>query len=292
MKATIFGICISLLFLGCKIEEVAVPAYLHIKPFNITANAAQGFGTQAVTNGQVFIDGTFIGDYEFPITVPITSIGEKKVLIAPSVKQNGISNPRAVYNLYAPFEQTVVFEERKVDTVQPSTTYRDNVVFEWLETFDDNAISLSKSFNNLITDSLQTVPFTDVNGLKMGAGFSAGVIFPLNSNGLTWEVSSNEFFLVPKKGRDVYMELDLMSDINITVGILYVSQGRFNQTQVVTLFPTDGKYKKFYLNLQTETSPLDDDLEIQIFIGGANFLGDDAQPKVFLDNIKLAYLGN
>ena len=291
MKVKIIGLCISVLFLGCKIEEVSVPAYLHIKPFLVNATASQGFGTEAITNGQVFVDGIFVGDYEFPITIPVAFSGEREVIIAPAVKENGISNPRAVYNLYKPFKQTLVLEKGNVDTLQPSTTYRDNVTFEWVETFDDNAISMSKGFNNQITDSMQTVPFTNSNALSMGTGFSAGVIFPLNSNGLTWEVVSNQTFLVPKKGKDVYMEMDIMSDINITVGIIYVSQGRFAQTEVVTIFPTEGRYKKFYLNLVTETSPLDDDLEVQIFIGGANFLGDDKQPKVFLDNIKLAFLG-
>ena len=291
MLSRLFFIALLAQLWGCQKNEVPIPAYLHIQPFSFSASASQGNATEDITNGQVFVNGRFVGDYEFPVTFPVTTLGPADITVSPSIKENGVSNPRRVYRLYAPFEQSINLVAQQIDTLQPTTTYRSNVEFEWIEDFDDNAISVSKGSNNQISDSLRTYPFTDPAALPgMGKGFTAGVIFPTNSNGLAWEVVSNQSFDVPKGGRDVYMEMDLLSDIAITVGIIYETPVSFVQTEVVTFFQTDGQYKKLYLNLVSETSPLPQNTQVRIFIGGRNFLGDVTQPRVFIDNIKLAYL--
>lgn len=280
-----------LLFANCQKREAEIPAYLHIMPFKLSATAAQGGNSQEITNGQVFVGSQFIGDYEFPITIPVTLIGNHQVSIFPSVKENGISNGRKVFKLYKEYAIPLVLVAGQIDTLSPEIKYKDNVNFVWVEDFDDNAISLEKGLSNNLLDSLITVSFNTPNGFKdFNRGFSAGVIFPTNSVGFTWEVFSVQSFKLPNKGKDVYMEMDLRSDINVTVGIVFIEGSQLAKVGVVTYFPTGGRYNKCYINLKPELSPLQDNIDIKIFIGGANFTTNDQTPSVFIDNIKLAYL--
>ncbi|MDB4347041.1 hypothetical protein OAB01_00120 [Bacteroidia bacterium] len=282
---------ISITVLSCKKKEVEIPSYIHIEPFTFTATDAQGGKTANITNGQVFIGNTFVGDYEFPITIPVNVAGDTVVSIFPSVKENGISNGRKVYKLYEPHKEQVSLKRGLVDSVKPSSTYKQNVNFVWIEDFDDNAISMEKGLTNSLFDSLETYPFTATDAFKgSGKGFSGGVYFPVNSVGFIWEAITVQEFLVPKKGKDVYVELDLKSDIAINIGVIYNLNNVLTQRDVVTFFPTGDVYKKLYINLETEVSPLPDDLKVRLFFGGFNFTDSASTPKVFIDNLKLAYL--
>jgi len=292
MKQLIYvSTLILILSISCKKKEVEVPAYMYIEPFTFTATSAQGGSSFNITNGQVFVGSTFVGDYEFPITIPVNIVGDTSVSVFPSVKENGISNGRKVYKLYEPYTQSVKLRRGSVDTIKPVSSYKSNVNFEWIEDFDDNAISLEKGLSNSLKDSLETYPFTHIDAFKnSGKGFSGGVYFPVKSVGKVWEAITVEEFLVPKKGKDVYMEIDLKSDISVNIGVIYLLNNVLTQRDVVTFFPTGDEYKKLYLNLESEVSPLPDDLKIRLFIGGANFADSTGTPKVFIDNLKLAYL--
>lgn len=282
---------LSFLILSCKKKEAEIPSYIHIDPFSFSASDAQGGKTVNITNGQVFVGNTFVGDYEFPITLPVNIEGDTVVSVFPSVKENGISNGRKVYKLYEPHTQRVILKRGLVDSVQPASTYKQNVNFVWIEDFDDNAISMEKGLTNSLFDSLETYPFNATDAFKgSGKGFSGGVYFPVNSAGFIWEAITLQEFLVPKKGKDVYVELDLKSDIAVNIGVLYNLNNVLTQRDVVTFFPTGDVYKKLYINLKPEVSPLPDDLKIRLFIGGANFTDSTGTPKVFIDNLKLAYL--
>jgi len=286
----IFIVLIIVLFAACD-KSVNVPSYVHIDVFKFTASKAQGGASFDIANGQVLIDDVFVGNYEFPATIPIDNEGFKKIEIFPAIKENGISNGRKVYKLYQSYVGNVSMVRGKVDSVKPTSTYKSNAFFEWIEDFDNNSTSLKKGNNNSLRDSLSLFPFTHPDAYKgSGAGYSAGIYFPLNTRGQVWEALTISEFDVPKLGLDVYVELDLLSDVDVKIGILYFDGIVFKQVEVVQFFNTEGKWKKLYANLLTEVSPLAANTKVSIFIGGINTTDGSGTPKVFIDNLKLAYL--
>jgi len=291
MKIKNFIFCLGVLVLASCDKAVRVPSYIHIAAFQFTASNAQGGSSFDIANGQVLIDDIFVGNYELPVTIPIDNDGYKRIEIFPAIKENGISNGRKVYKLYESFVSNVNMVRGKVDSVKPTSTYKSSAHFEWLENFDNNSTSLKKGNNNTLSDSLSIFPFTHPNAYKgSNMGYSAGIFFPLNSTGQIWEALTISEFEVPKLGTDVYVELDLLSDVDVKIGILYFDGVVFKQVEVVQFFATEGKWKKLYANLLTEVAPLAASTKVSIFIGGVNGTDGSGTPKVFIDNLKLAYL--
>ncbi len=284
-----FAIVVSA-FLSCN-RAIEQASYVHIAPFTFTQTPNTGAVSTDITNGQVFIDGVFVGDYEFPVTFPVLKQGSFRINVLPSVKINGVGNGRKVFKLYQSYSTQVSLIAGKVDSIKPNTSYKNNVVFAWLEDFDNNTIGLKRGANNNLRDSLVNIGVNDNNAWKgSGLGYSAGLFFSLNTRAFIWEANSVSRFMVPKRGSDIYFELDLKSDVNIKIGILAFDGLTYTQTEVVEFFSTDGKWKKLYCNLVAEVGPLRENQEIGIFIGGINSKENADTPMIFIDNLKLAYL--
>ncbi len=280
----------SALLPACDKEKEGVPSYLHITKFSFTTTAGQGLNTYDIPSAKVFVNGMEMGNFELPVTFPVIAEGDAKVEVFPNVKENGLSNSQKYYKPYNSYITQVSLNKREVDTVRPSTTYRSTTTqFKFMEDFEDQGLSLERSGNNNSSDSLVILP-TSTPGVDQPFNNSdyCGFVKVTSDSFVVFERNSTGNFKLPNMGRDNYVELDIKSNVNLQIG-LYIQDGAFwVPVPVMVAFPTNGKWKKIYVNLKSETNDMPLDTLYRLFFG---FYSDNSEDKfVYIDNIKVLYV--
>ena len=288
-------IVFSLLFLSCDREKESIPSYLHISKFTFTTNPnnLEGLNTAEIISAKVFVNGKEMGNYELPATFPVIAEGICKVEIFPNVKENASSYTQKYYRVYNAYIDTLELKPGRIDTIHPSSTYRSNCTFRWMEDFEDQAISLQVSGGNNTDDTFKCIststpgvnqPFTGSNFcgyIEVGNGDSAFLVF---------ERSTAIFSNIPFLGTDVYVEMDIKTNVAFQVGVYeYYSNGT-DQNPVVVVNPTGDNWKKIYVNLKTQIGDLPSGTNIRLFFGFYKEEADLLTKKVYIDNLKLVYV--
>ena len=136
---------LSLIF-ACQQENLkpGSTAFIEVDHFNLTTNyITNGSNSHKITDVWVYADDQTIGVFELPITIPILKSGIGKLRLEAGIKLNGIKTTR-VNN---PFYEPVIIEPFNfiIDStilLSPTTTYRPQTVFVWMEDFESDVISL------------------------------------------------------------------------------------------------------------------------------------------------------
>ncbi len=290
---------VLVVFSGCDVEKETIPSYIHIKKFTLTTDKFnQGLNTQDITDTKVFANGNEVGTFELPVTIPVFAEGDVEITLFPNIKETGSANYRKYYKPYVTYIETFHLEKLKIDTIYPVTSYRPGagvVKFDWLEDFDDNALSLEKYGLNNTNDSIMIIPSN-----------SPGVDAPFTNTINTGKIEINNIadfenfevatlprtgFIVPNLGIDVYVEMDFKSNVNFQVGIFTYAGAVVSRVPVFYAYPTNGVWKKIYINLKSETSDLPAGTPIRVFFGVYKDPDNpNLKPLVYLDNLKLLYL--
>ncbi len=233
-----------------------------------------------------------MGNFELPITIPVLAEGNVKVEVFPNVKENGISNSQKIYKPYEPYTDTVSLNKNEVDTVKPATKYRLLTSFPWIEGFESPSITLIKSGSNNTNDSIIRLP-TSTPGVDQpfSGSDNCGFVKVTSDSFVVFERSSyNSFSNLPNLGTDIYVEMDVKSNVNLQVGIWTDDGLDIVQVPVMVAFPTNGKWKKFYVNLKPETGGLKSGTVVRIFFGFYKDETDSEDKYLYIDNIKLLYV--
>jgi hypothetical protein len=283
----------SSLFLSCDQEQEAIPSYIHISKFSLSSNPlTQGLNTADIVSAKVYVNGAEIGTVELPVTFPVIATGNAEVIVFPNIKENASSNSQKYFKPYESFTQTVNLEAGKIDSLKPKIIYRSNANFRWMEDFEDQAISIVKSGANSSNDSFYTIP-TSTPGVDQpftGSNF-CGFINVTSDSFVVFERSTlSTFNDIPFLGTDVYVELDIKSNINVQVGVYSYYGTDYEQAPVLVINSTAGKWKKIYVNLKPQIGDFISGTPIRLFFGFYKEDNDQTDYKVYLDNLKLVYL--
>ena len=285
-------ICLILLN-ACDKEQEPVPAYIHIKHFTFSSNTGQGLNTSDITSVKVFVNGSELGNYELPATLPVIAEGKCAIMLLPNIKENALSSNQKYFKPYTPYYDTVVLEKGLIDTIQPSSTYRSNTTFKWLEDFEDQTISTIPSGSNNVKDSFIFISTATpgVNQPFTGSKY-CGYIRCKSDSFLVFErCNLNSFNDLPYLGTDVYVELDIKSNVALQVGVYTYPNGiDIDQNPVMVINPTNGAWKKIYVNLKPQIGDLKAGTALRLFFGFYKDSGDTEEKFVYLDNLKLVYV--
>lgn len=285
----VFSTCL----LSCDREKEIIPAYLHITGFTLSTNpVTEGLNTSDIVSAKVFVNGAEIGNFELPATLPVMASGTCKVEIFPNVKENASSNAQKYFKPYNAYIETVVLSPGEIDSIRPGTTYRSNTTFKWTEDFEDQAISLTKSGANNTGDSLIYIP-TSTPGVDQPFAGSAycGLIRVSTDSFAVFERSTlSAFSDLPFLGTDVYVEMDIKSNVNFQVGVYTYPVTGADQNPVLVVNATGGQWKKIYVNLKPQIGDLAAGTPVRLFFGFYKEGGDTEDKLVYLDNLKLVYV--
>ena len=267
-----------------------IPAYIQIDTFILVKNPLieEGTQTQNITDVWVFVDDQTIGAFELPAVVPVLESGTHKLTVLPGVLYSGMSGTRGPY----PFMEPVIIEdyefiEDSVRILAPVTKYRETTIFAWYEDFEDNHISLEPTVNS---DTI--LNYLEYSPADTDFGTASGIAY-LDSEHITLEcatnVTSGDGIELPGNGAPVFLELDYNINHPLVVGLyVYEFGGQITQHPVVVINPSDGKWKKMYINLSSAVSGFKDAEFFNVFIRSDKVEGYD-DPVIMIDNFKLLH---
>ena len=261
-------------------KEEPIPAYIHIDSTYFSANEDSfGSNSHIIKDVWVTVDQKFVGTFELPATFPVLSAGNVDVSIRAGIIDNGISNTRAPYPFYTPYNIKLNLTPEVIDTIIPVFTYPPTGMgISFIEDFESSKLIFDKSSNANIGYTRTNDPAEIFEGK-----FSSKS--ELLENGDFFEITTKDFYNF-SAGKSVYLEMNYKTDIILSIGYYVVSSTHTQQKSVLNLFPTD-EWKKIYINFGNEINFDPINSSYKVYIGAQQY--QDETSKIYLDNIKLLY---
>ena len=270
--------------------DQTIPSYISIDTFVLENNPLIEEGTlsQDIHDIWVFVDDQTIGPFELPAIVPVLENGKHKLTVLPGILYSGMSGTRGPY----PFMKPNIISEFDlfVDSVKkftPVTSYIENTFFAWDEYFESPYISLqATNHSDTSLVFLEHVPADPLLGTASGIAYLNDSIRILEC---ATNVSSGEQIDLPGNGAPVFLELDYNINNPLVVGLFVYEFGNtITQHPVIVINPSDGKWKKMYINLSAAISGFEQADFFNIFIRSDKTVGGP-DPIIMVDNFKLIY---
>ena len=256
-----------------------IPAYLKIDSISLTTDyPTQGTARHSIVDAWVYIDGTLIGTFQLPATFPVLSQGTHTLMVLPGVKKDGIASTRVSYPFYQEITRTInLVPDKTLDLGTLSTTYLAKAKFVWKEDFDDVAISLDTT--TATTEKIRQTASGDSLTLE---GSHSGIV-ELDTAGSTFEAVSHGTFKIPNSA--VFLEMNFNVNTYLVVGVYVTTPAYVNQVPIITLNPTNNKWKKIYIDLTTTLNAYTAATSFRVYYYLKNTTGDPY--RILMDNIKV-----
>jgi len=259
--------------------DQTVPAYLKIDSVRLTTDySTQGTAIHNITDAWVYIDGELIGTFQLPSTFPVLKQGVHKLMVLPGIKKDGIAATRVNYPFYQEITRDINLEaDKTLDAGTLSTTYSPKTKFIWKEDFDNAAITLdsTKATTEKIKQTPGNSPFT-LEGLHSG-------IVELDTIGATFEAVSHGTFTIPSSA--VFLEMNFNINTSMIVGVYVTTFGLINEVPIMTLLPTNDKWKKIYIDLTATLNAYSGATKFRVYYYVKNTTGNHY--RILMDNIKV-----
>ncbi len=229
-----------------------IPSYISVDTFILDPNSQLelGFTSHNISDVWVYVDDQIIGAFELPAErIPVLVEGVHKLTLVPGIKYNGMSGTRAPYYFLEPdIDTAFVFIIDSIRRIVPHVMYYNTTIPVWLEDFDDESNSLQPSPDS--DTILQLITYDTVNSFY-GNASGRGVVDKLHT---VLEVASFSEEVIgldlPKNSSPVFLEMQYNIDIPIYVGLFIIETNvQINRHPIVVLNPTNGVWKKVYVNL-------------------------------------------
>ncbi len=285
MNKQLFFIFIASIFIAssCKVfnPDEVTPSYIYVDDILVNPTSTQGSSSDNIIDAWVYVDGSYIGTWELPAKIPIHAEGEYNLQIFAGIKKSGLTALRVTNEFMNSFDTTMNSIPNNLDSLTPIVTY-ESATF-WIEDFEDPGVKFTKASysdtNLLITN----------NASEVFEGNGTGKVKFANSH-LLFEAKTNEpsFNSFPRGGRPVYLEMDFKSNEVLTIGIYHNNLSTsLIKEEYFNLNPSDGKWKKIYLDLSDVVSQQIRATEFEVYLEIKKNIS--SSPEVLVDNIKVIF---
>lgn len=276
--------------------DQTVPSYIRIDTIILETNyEREGAATHNITDAWVYINNEAIGAYELPVVFPVLAKGTTEVRIDPGIKLNGIAALRSPYPFYESIIQDVELVEGEIVDLYAdpdytvTTHYNDNLVFVWMEDFEDPSISLD-STSKSHTDIRRTEPANSPEAYLSDYSKYSGLMIlhdTIEIIDVATNVGQEDGFILPQVGEPVFLEIDYCNNNYFTAGLYVNELSQIIQSPVLNMNPRD-HWNKIYVNLTPSVSAATNALDFNIFLGSV--LEDNVEEaRIRVDNIKLIH---
>jgi len=287
----LFNFVLICTFASCEFSDLGpadVPAYLYIPKINteVNANGTQGDSTQQFQDIWVYAGNDFIGTFGLPAMIPIPKTGNTTLDFEAGITNSGIDGDRIMYPMMQTYSTQRNLEVTKIDTITPTFKYSDFAKFPFIEDFD--GVGLRFSFNPLYSTAGDTILRIN-NDEALVKGRNSGKL-QISKSATAFQMYTTELFKLPGFNQPVFWEMSYKSNQTLVFGYYYFepNQPSSQPTEVIRLFPTNGKWNKVYISLNLELVNKKPNTEFRFFLG--LFKGANTDADVYLDNLKLVYL--
>lgn len=285
---------LCVLLSSCNLYNPAepVPSFIHIQNITVTTDSTvEGTHSSKITDAWVYIDGTLLGCYELPVTLPAIATGSHSLTIKAGIKVNGIAATRSPYPFYTEYNETVNLTAAQTFTVNPVVHYSSTINWAstdiWQENFDSAlGMGLTKLKGSDTTMFHYMIPphTTDPNVFE---GQGVGIAYLDSPNDL-FECVTSTSFTFPHGDSPVFLEMNYKCNHDFTVGIF----SHFNTTGSVKSRVIDIRasttWNKIYVYLSPEVNANFNASDYSIYFGMSN-PGNENGLYLALDNLKILH---
>jgi hypothetical protein len=260
--------------------DQTIPAYLKIDSIYLTTDYnTQGTSSQRITDAWVYVDDEFLGAFELPAKIPVLKSGKHLLKVWPGIKKNGIASTRVSYEFYNPVSKNLSFGIDSITNIGViKTTYQTTASFLWKEDFEDAALSLDTTGRS--TAIIQRTPSGSPNTFE--GNHSA--IALMDSIHDFFECQTHSEYTIPAS--PVYLEMNFNTSNTLGVGVFTYGSTILYQTPIITLNPTNGNWKKIYIDLTTTLNAYSGMKTFRVYFNTFKDKGLD-HSTILLDNFKL-----
>ena len=257
-----------------------IPTYIQLDSTSLNASYVdEGTSLSSFADGWIYVDGNYLGTYEYPFTIPVIGDGEHKISVRAGILKNGISGSRAAYPKTSTFDTIFSLQPNQTNIIRPTVKYLDGIVFAQMEDFDDGSLSLVPTSVN--TASLTITSANDPNALEGNSGH-----ITMDSSHPEFEYASSSAFYLPIT-TESYVELNYKCTQEFSLGVFVTTTAGVVQTSVLNLRPTS-EWKKVYVNLNEGEAIFNNALVYKIYLKSSLASGS-VTADIYLDNLKVLY---
>lgn len=288
----ILFILLVLSFSSCEKKSNQTPSFLRIDSINVDVPVSQGNNIHEISALQVYANGDFIGLFELPLNIPILKTGKIKFQFIPYVKLNGSKNQWAPHRCFTSKDTLLELIQLKTASITPTFFFKDNVIVRFEEDFNDGnskmkAVILNKG------DSI----FVETRSFNLNGRFESNTpVFVARFNDQdtanymdfgTFESFPN----MPTDGKSIQFDFDIKSDLPVQLSIVRTVSGGISEVvPYLYINSTEGKWKRFYVDLVHELSGQLGTVSIQLLFSANKPAGKLVNREICLDNLRLSYL--
>ena len=267
-------------------DEELIPSYIQIDDIEVLTNNSQGSNSSYITDAWFFVDGADRGAYPLPATIPYLGEGAHSIKVAPGIKLNGIAGTRVPYPLVEPEELDVELFRDSIIDLNIRCNYYSTTKFALIEGFEDLNISFEETSTNTaewrVTSRSSDPDDYVFEGSHSGGGF-------LNDENNRLQLVTKQFFTeLPKNGIPAFIEMDFRANTTFVLSIVGYISGVGDSDDLIYLNPTDGEWKKIYINL-TSIISYDVNVNEYKFVISADHTNESTESVVLIDNFKILY---
>ena len=261
-----------------------IPAYLKIDSVYITTQPSlQGSPTHKaiidITDAWVYVDDEFLGAFQMPANFPVLKEGKHKVTVFAGIKKNGIAATRGAYPFYAPIVLEVTFKPDSTSSVGIlHTTYLSSANFLWMEDFENAGISLDTT-----PRSSYAIGKTPIGSTLTFEGNHSGII-TMDTVNKKLEIVTHSSYTIPNA--PVFLELNFNINTNLIIGTVVYDNQTIIQEPVITLVPTNGKWKKIYIDLTNAVNATAGATAFKVYLSNT-YTSGTLNGQILIDNLKL-----
>lgn len=278
----LFLLLLTGLFSSCEkfSGDQTIPSYLKVDSIGFSAEyATWGSSSHAICDAWVYVDGELIGAFPLPAQFPVLKKGTHTVKILPGIKKDGIAETRIVYPFYTGIEKQVnLTQDSSISVGTVTSTYDTHTSILWQEDFESSVITLDSTSRSDVMIK-KTDPGSPLTFERLHSG-----IVQMDSVGSFFELISHKAYTIPYS--QVFLELNFNTNNQITVSVMLYKNLVRQQFPVMVLLPTNGIWKKIYIDLSNSFASLDGASQFQVMFGNFQDSGV-SHAQILLDNIKL-----
>lgn len=295
IKNTLAVLALATLATACDREEEPIPAYLTVEPFELisTNPNIHGSVSQKITHASMFMfDSTenksiSIGTFELPATVPVLNTGKFSLNVDPVIKANGNSFYLQSYPFYNRYSTPINLAPNADLTIKPTTTYREDAVFEFVEDFENGGTLFSVDRDG---EDSTTIVNSQVDAFE---GQYSGLVQLDTAHPVIVAQTAQLFSIDFSTAGKVFLEMNYKTDVPLEFGLVQVedngTEGDINFEFVVLAKP---EWNKIYFDMTELISTSTTSRFALIFRGGiplsnGKYTLDKAEIR--FDNVKLVH---
>lgn len=252
---------------------------IHVPAITLETTPAEGTNSQRIEDVWVYTETDVHGAFPLPADIPWpVSAGPATLRFLPGIRANAVSATRQPYPFYETLELDIFPEAGGADTLTFETSYNDFAQVLVVEDFE-----LANRFTESATSTAQVVRTTDPDWVFEGE--AAGYVEMTSSSALL-VAATNEQQLDLNPDGPCWLELDFKCNQAFAIGLESHNLVQSERTPILVLNPTDGEWKKIYLDLGpvVRSATLASWFEVSL---DATFDGSIDTARIAIDNLKI-----